>query len=201
MSGEPGDDLISFLVAEAHGVIGRELQQDELFGMCLLLLLAGIDTTWSAIGASIWHLAGHPDDQQRLRDDPSLWPVAVEELLRGVRAGHDGARGGAGHRVPGLPDAQGRPAAVAVPVGQPRPGGVRPRRRSRHRPRREPSPGVRRRHPPLPRVRTWPGSKCRWPCRSSSSASGRSGSAIPTPCGGPRARCAGHECYPSSSST
>jgi cytochrome P450 len=58
MRAEPGEDLISFLVAEAHNVIGRELAQDELFGMCLLLLLAGIDTTWSAIGATIWHLAG-----------------------------------------------------------------------------------------------------------------------------------------------
>jgi cytochrome P450 len=82
MKASPGDDLISFLVGESREVIGRDLQQDELFGMCLLLLLAGIDTTWSAIGASIWHLADHPDDQQRLRDDPSLWPVAIEELLR-----------------------------------------------------------------------------------------------------------------------
>lgn len=82
MKANPGDDLISFLVANAHEVIGRELRQDELFGMCLLLLLAGIDTTWSAIGASIWHLATHPDDQQRLREDESLWPVAIEELLR-----------------------------------------------------------------------------------------------------------------------
>jgi cytochrome P450 len=82
MKASPGDDLISFLVANAHEVIGRELNQDELFGMCLLLLLAGIDTTWSAIGASIYHLASHPEDQQRLRDDESLWPVAVEELLR-----------------------------------------------------------------------------------------------------------------------
>jgi cytochrome P450 len=82
MKASPQDDLISFLVAEAPSVIGRELQQDELFGMCLLLLLAGIDTTWSAIGASIWHLASHPEDQQRLRDEPALWPVAIEELLR-----------------------------------------------------------------------------------------------------------------------
>ncbi len=82
MKQNPGDDLISFLVANAHDVIGRELQQDELFGMCLLLLLAGIDTTWSAIGASIWHLAAHADDQQRLRAEPALWPVAIEELLR-----------------------------------------------------------------------------------------------------------------------
>jgi cytochrome P450 len=82
MKASPQDDLISVLVAEAPSVIGRELQQDELFGMCLLLLLAGIDTTWSAIGASIWHLASHPEDQQRLRDEPALWPVAIEELLR-----------------------------------------------------------------------------------------------------------------------
>lgn len=82
MKEDPGDNLISFLVANAHEVIGRELQQDELFGMCLLLLLAGIDTTWSAIGASIYHLASHPEDQQRLRDDASLWPVAIEEFLR-----------------------------------------------------------------------------------------------------------------------
>ena len=82
MKASPQDDLISFLVAEAPGVIGRELAQDELFGMCLLLLLAGIDTTWSAIGATIWHLASHQEDQQRLRDEPELWPVAVEEFLR-----------------------------------------------------------------------------------------------------------------------
>jgi cytochrome P450 len=82
LQADPGDDLISFLVAEANDVIGRELQPDELFGMCLLLLLAGIDTTWSAIGASIWHLAGHPEDQKRLREEPEIWPVALEELLR-----------------------------------------------------------------------------------------------------------------------
>lgn len=82
MKAAPQDDLMSFLVAEAPGVIGRELQENELFGMCLLLLLAGIDTTWSAIGATIWHLASHPEDQQRLRDEPELWPVALEEFLR-----------------------------------------------------------------------------------------------------------------------
>ena len=76
----PGDDLISFLVTQ--DVLGRELDPSEILGMCLLLLLAGIDTTWSAIGASIWHLAGHPEDQQRLRDEPEIWPVALEELLR-----------------------------------------------------------------------------------------------------------------------
>ncbi len=47
-----------------------------------LLLLAGIDTTWSAIGASIWHLARTPVDRRRLVDDPAMLPVAIEELLR-----------------------------------------------------------------------------------------------------------------------
>ena len=46
-----------------------------------LLLIAGIDTTWSAIGASLWHLAQHPDDRRRLEEDPVL-PFAIEEFLR-----------------------------------------------------------------------------------------------------------------------
>jgi cytochrome P450 len=75
-----GDDLISFLLqAELDG---RRLTADEVFGGCLLLLVAGIDTTWSAIGSSIWHLAGNPDHQRRLRDEPELLASAVEELLR-----------------------------------------------------------------------------------------------------------------------
>jgi cytochrome P450 len=48
----------------------------------ILLMLAGIDTTWSAIGASLWHLAQHPDDRARLVAEPELMPTAVEEFLR-----------------------------------------------------------------------------------------------------------------------
>ena len=77
---EPADDLISFLLTAE--IEDRPLTDQEILGMCLLLLLAGIDTTWSAIGASLWHLAQHPDQQQRLRDEPEIWPVAREELLR-----------------------------------------------------------------------------------------------------------------------
>ena len=47
-----------------------------------LLLIAGIDTTWSAIGASLWHLARTPADRRRLVSEPALVPTAVEELLR-----------------------------------------------------------------------------------------------------------------------
>jgi hypothetical protein len=47
-----------------------------------LLLIAGIDTTWSAIGASLWHLARVPADRRRLAAEPGLLPVAMEEFLR-----------------------------------------------------------------------------------------------------------------------
>ena len=50
--------------------------------MLRLLLIAGIDTTWSAIGAALWHLAEHPEDAARLRAEPGLMPTAIEELLR-----------------------------------------------------------------------------------------------------------------------
>ena len=50
--------------------------------MAMLTLIAGIDTTWSAIGASLWHLATHDDDRARLVAEPELMPTAVEEFLR-----------------------------------------------------------------------------------------------------------------------
>ena len=51
-------------------------------GTMILLLIAGIDTTWSAIGASLWHLGSHPEDRRRLAGEPGLMTRAVEELLR-----------------------------------------------------------------------------------------------------------------------
>jgi hypothetical protein len=53
-----------------------------VIGMCNLLLIAGIDTTWSSIGAAIWHLASNPEDRRRLATEPTLFPTAIEELLR-----------------------------------------------------------------------------------------------------------------------
>ncbi len=78
--GKPGDDLISELLAAE--VDGHPVSEDNIVGMCFLLLVAGIDTTWSAIGSSLWHLATHPEDRARLAADPSLMGTAVEELLR-----------------------------------------------------------------------------------------------------------------------
>jgi cytochrome P450 len=77
---ERPDDIVSFLVAAEHD--GAPLTPHHQLGSCFLLLLAGIDTTWSAIGSALWHLATHPDDQARLRREPALVPSAVEEVLR-----------------------------------------------------------------------------------------------------------------------
>jgi cytochrome P450 len=76
----PRDDLTSYLV-EAE-LYGEKLAPVHVAGTIALLLIAGIDTTWSAIGASLWHLAGHEEDRRRLGADPALMPRAVEEFLR-----------------------------------------------------------------------------------------------------------------------
>jgi cytochrome P450 len=76
----PGDDLISELL---HTEIdGQPIEESVILGMCSLMLIAGVDTTWSAIGSSIWHLATHPDDRRRLVAEPELMDTAVEEFLR-----------------------------------------------------------------------------------------------------------------------
>ena len=74
------DDLITELLNSTHD--GEPVPEDYVIGVCNLMLVAGIDTTWSSIGSSLWHLAQHPEHRAQLRDDPDLWPTAVEELLR-----------------------------------------------------------------------------------------------------------------------
>jgi cytochrome P450 len=76
----PDDGLISYLL-DAE-IMGEKLSDEHVFGSILLLIVAGIDTTWSAIGSSIWHLANNPDDLERLVAHPELLPSAVEEFLR-----------------------------------------------------------------------------------------------------------------------
>ena len=76
----PGDDLLSMLLHSE--VDGAPVEQSLVLGTAALVLIAGVDTTWSAIGSSLWHLATHPDDRKRLVAEPDLMPFAVEELLR-----------------------------------------------------------------------------------------------------------------------
>ncbi|MEU6183864.1 cytochrome P450 [Streptomyces coeruleorubidus] len=77
---DPGDDLVSCVLSAE--IDGRALTGPELIGSLVLIITAGIDTTWSALGSSLWHLARHPEDRKRLVADPALIPTAVEEFLR-----------------------------------------------------------------------------------------------------------------------
>jgi hypothetical protein len=74
------DDLISYLLTSE--VDGEPVPEGHVLGTCFLILVAGIDTTWSSIGSAIWHLAQHPEDRARLIAEPDLMMSAVEELLR-----------------------------------------------------------------------------------------------------------------------
>jgi hypothetical protein len=76
----PRDDLTSYLLNVE--LEGEKLSHELIGGVMILILVAGIDTTWSAIGASLWHLAQHPEDLARLVNEPDLMPVAIEEFLR-----------------------------------------------------------------------------------------------------------------------
>ena len=76
----PRDDLTSFLLNAT--IFDNPLSPQHVGGTIILLLIAGIDTTWSAIGSSLWHLATNPVDRRRLVDNPALMPMAIEEFLR-----------------------------------------------------------------------------------------------------------------------
>ena len=80
---EPRDDMLTFI---AHAELdGEPLTWFEKIGYVRLLVLAGIDTTWSAIGSALWHFAQHPDQAAQLAradDHDMLWQTATEEVLR-----------------------------------------------------------------------------------------------------------------------
>ncbi len=80
-SRDPRDDLFSALVAVESEEDGR-LSREELVSNVALLAFAGFETTAGALGNSILALYRNPDQRQLVVDDPSLWPNAVEELLR-----------------------------------------------------------------------------------------------------------------------
>ncbi len=77
---QPRDDLIGALIAaEEHG---DRLKTGEIVSMCLLLLVAGHETTTSLIGSGALTLLLHPDELALLRRRPGVMPSAIEEFLR-----------------------------------------------------------------------------------------------------------------------
>lgn len=77
---DPQDDLLTALVKAE--VDGHRLSRTELLSVVALLMLAGHETTTGVLGNSIVALARFPDQRTLIQQDPSLWPNAVEELLR-----------------------------------------------------------------------------------------------------------------------
>ena len=76
----PGSDLLSGLVEAEEA--GDRLSERELLATCLLLYVAGHETTVNLIGNGLLALLRHPEERRRLHADPARLPAAVEELLR-----------------------------------------------------------------------------------------------------------------------
>src|SRR4051812_13751289 len=77
---DPGDDLISRLLAAEHE--GDRLSDVELVNLVLNVLIGGVDTSQSQLAHAVRLLAMHPDQWALLAEDPSLAPAAVDEALR-----------------------------------------------------------------------------------------------------------------------
>ncbi len=75
----PGNDLVSML---AHGESTRNMAPMEYLGNLVLLIVGGNDTTRNSISGGVLALNRFPDEYQKLRDDPSLIPNMVSEVIR-----------------------------------------------------------------------------------------------------------------------
>ncbi len=77
---EPRDDLVTNLLNAQ--IEGEHLSMTELLGFCILLLVAGNETTTQLIGNAVWSFDEHPSAVEQMRVNPSLIPDALEEVLR-----------------------------------------------------------------------------------------------------------------------
>lgn len=79
---DPQEDLLTELLFMELDDPEAKITPEVVVGITNLLIVAGIDTTWSSIGSALWHLGTYPDDRQRLLDEPEILPMAIEEFLR-----------------------------------------------------------------------------------------------------------------------
>jgi cytochrome P450 len=77
---EPADDIITRFVN--NEIDGEKLTRDDILDICFLFLIAGLDTVSDTLTCSYAFLAQHPEHRRMIVDDPSVIPMAVEELLR-----------------------------------------------------------------------------------------------------------------------
>jgi cytochrome P450 len=77
---DPGEDLLGWLMTAEQG--GQRLSRDEFVNICLLLMIAGLDTVGASLSCMLSWLARHPDQRRWILEDGSRWPAAIEELLR-----------------------------------------------------------------------------------------------------------------------
>jgi cytochrome P450 len=87
---EPRDDIPTVLVNAT--VEGRPLTFEELVMLCIIIQLGGFATTAGFIANVLWHLAEHPEHRERLLDEPSVIPRAIEEYLRAFAPASVGRR-------------------------------------------------------------------------------------------------------------
>ena len=155
------DDLITDLLNTR--VDGELVSEDYVMGVCNLMLVAGIDTTWSAIGSSLWHLAQHPEHRRQLREQPEIWPTAIEELLRAYSPVTMARIVDRDTEFQGCPMQAGDRVLMSFPAANRDPRQFEQPRRRHPRPRAQPARRVRRRHPPLRRLQPRPPGAARRP--------------------------------------
>ena len=148
---EPGEDLVTDLVRAADE--RDALNQQEMLSTIFQLIVAGHDTTTSLIGNGTVALLRHPDQRAALVADPALLPRAIEEMLRwDAPVPHSTFRYTTQDvRTRRRRHPRPRPGDHLAGRRQPRPGPLPECRVLRHHPHRHQPPGLRPRHPPLPR--------------------------------------------------
>ncbi len=151
----PGDDLVSALIRARDGE--DSLDSRELLSSIFQLMVAGHDTTASLIGNSVVALLRNPQQLSKLRSEPGAIPAAVEEFLRyDAPVPHSTFRYASEPLTLGdttIPE--GAQVIICLAAANRDHDRYAETGVTRRRPGRNPSPGLRARHPSLPRRAPW----------------------------------------------